>query len=114
MYIGALKPGSNRATYIETFQLYDDEDSEGIDLTEATIVLEVRKPGSSSAKLSATNSDGIEITDSDDGQFELTFTVDQMRGLDPMTYECGITIEQNDETIQYFIGTLAVLDGIVT
>lgn len=114
MYIGSLPVASNRATYQQDFQLYDDEDSEGIDLTDATITVAIRKPGCSTPEVTLTNDDGIEITDEDEGQFELTLTVDQMRNLCAMTYECGITVEQGDETTQYFIGTLPVLDGIVS
>jgi hypothetical protein len=112
--MGSLPAASNRATYNQDFQLYDDEEGEGISLADATITLEIRKPGCSSAELTATNDDGIEIVDEGEGQFELAFTVAQMRTLCPMTYECGITITQNDETVQYFIGTLPVLDGIVS
>lgn len=114
MFMGSLPVASNRATYQQDFQLYDDEDSEGIDLAGATIALEVRRPGCSSPELSAAIGSGITVTDEDDGQFELTFTAMQMRTLDPMTYECGLTVTQNDETTQYFIGTLPVLDGIVS
>jgi hypothetical protein len=115
MYIGSLVAASNRATYQQDFQLYDDEDQEGLDLTGAVITLEIRRPGCSSAAISATTANGlIVVTDTDEGQFELTIPVGSMRGLDPMTYECGITVTQNDETTQYFIGTLAVLDGIVS
>ena len=115
MYIGSLPVASNRATYNQDFQLYDDEDDQGIDLTGAVIALEVRKPGCTSAELSATTTNSkIVITDTDEGQFELAFTASDMRNLDQMTYECGITITQNDETMQYFIGTLPVLDGIVS
>ena len=115
MYIGSLPTASNRATYNQDFQLYDDENNEGIDLTGAVITLEVRKPGCTSTELTATTGNGrIVVTDTDEGQFELTFTATEMRNLEQMTYECGITILQNDETTQYFIGTLPVLDGIVS
>src|SRR5262245_32971127 len=115
MYIGSLPIASNRATYNQDFQLYDDEDDKGVDLTGAAITLEVRKPGCSAAELTATTSNGkIVVADTDEGQFELTFTASDMRHLDPMTYACGITITQHDETVQYFIGTLPVLDGIVS
>lgn len=114
MYIGSLPTASNRATYSQALQIYDDEDNEGVSLADATIVLEVRKPGTTSALLSATNDDGITVTDEDEGQFSLSFTVTQMRTLCAMQYEVGITIEQSGETTQYFIGTLPVLDGIVT
>jgi hypothetical protein len=116
MYIGNLPPASNRGTYTQDFQIFDDETDEGIDLTGATITLEIRKPGSKSPQITATNGGDarIVVTDGDEGQFELTIPVATMRSLDQMQYECGITIEQNDETTQYFIGTLPVLDGIVS
>jgi hypothetical protein len=114
MYIGSLSVASNRATYEQDFQIYDDEQDEGVSLAGATITLEVRRPGCSSAELSATIGNGIAVTDVDEGEFELTFTASQMRNLDPMTYECGITITQNDETVQFLIGTLPVLDGVVS
>lgn len=114
MWIGSLSVASNRATYQLDLQLYDDEDGEGISLADATITMEIRRPGCSSPEISATNGSGIEITDEDEGQFEVTFTVGQMRDLCAMTYECGIIIEQNDETTQYFIGTLPVMDGVVS
>jgi hypothetical protein len=115
MYIGSLPVASNRATYTQDFQLYDDEDDQGVDLRDATITLEVRRPNGATSELTATTGNGrIVIADADEGQFALTFSATDMRNLDRMTYECGITIEQNDETIQYFIGTLPVLDGIVS
>lgn len=114
MFMGSLPVASNRATYQQDFQLYDDEDGEGISLASATITLEVHKPDCSSAELSATIGSGIVVTDETEGQFELTFTATQMRTLDAVTYEVGLTITQADETVQYLIGTLPVLDGIVS
>lgn len=114
MFMGSLPVASNRATYQQDFQLYDDEDSEGIDLAGATIALEVRRPGCSSPDLSASIGSGIVVTGENEGQFELTFTATQMRTLRPMTYDVGLTITQNDETTQYLIGTLPVRDGIVS
>ena len=54
MYIGSLPVASNRATYNQDFQLYDDEDDQGIDLTGAVIALEIRKPGCTQRGLPAT------------------------------------------------------------
>ena len=114
MYIGSLPQASNRATYTQDFQIYDDEDNEGINLAGATITLEIRRPGCRPPEVAATIDNGrIIVVDENEGQFELSIEVSEMRKLCPMTYECGITIEQNDETTQYFIGTLPVLDGIV-
>jgi hypothetical protein len=114
MYIGSLPAASNRATYTQDFQLYDDDNDEGVSLAAATIVLEVRKPGTTTALLHAMNGSGITVTDEDGGGFTLRFTVDEMRALCAGTYECGITVEQSGDTTQFFIGTLPVLDGIVS
>ncbi|MDQ8730498.1 hypothetical protein [Bradyrhizobium sp. LHD-71] len=114
MYIGSLPVASNRATYTQDFQLYDDEDDEGINLAGAVITLDIRRPGCASSEISATIANGrIIMVDENEGQFELSIETSAMRNLCPMTYECGITVAQNNETTQYFIGTLPVLDGIV-
>lgn len=115
MYIGSLPAASNRADYSQDFQLYDDEDDEGLTLAGAVITLEIRRPGCSSPEITATIANGnITVVDEDEGQFELTIPVASMRNLDPMTYECGITITQNDETTQFFAGHFSVIDGIVS
>ena len=115
MHIGNLPVASNRASYRQDFQVYDDETDEGIDLTDAVITLAIRRPGCTSPELTATTADGrIVITGADDGRFELTFGDADMRALDQMSYECGITIEQNGDVVQYFIGSLPVMDGVVS
>ncbi len=115
MFIGSLTVASNRGTYVQDFQLYDDEDTEGVSLADATITLEIRRTNCTSPEFSATIASGlIVVTDEDEGVFTLTVPVATMRNLVQMNYECGITIEQNDETTQFFIGTLPVLDGIVS
>ena len=114
MYMGSLPVATNRATYHIDFQLFDDETDEGIDLTGAVITLEVKRDEDSAVLLSATTTNGkIVVTDMDEGNFELVFTEDNMRSLDPKTYHVGITIEQSGETIQYLKGTLPVLHGVV-
>jgi hypothetical protein len=114
MYIGSLPAGSNRATYVQAFQVFDNDDNEGVTLEGATITAEVRRPGCTSAELSAAIGSGITVTDEDEGQFELKFTVDQMRNLCALQYEIGMVITQDDETVQYIAGTLPVVDGIVS
>ena len=114
MYIGSLPAGSNRATYHQDFQIYDDEADEGIDLAGAAIRLEIRKPGCAAPALGASIDNGrIVVTDAAQGVFALVIDADAMRGLAPMTYECGITVAQNGATTQYLIGTLPILDGVV-
>lgn len=115
-YTGSLPTGYNRATYIQDFQVYDDENGTGLSLSGATITLEVRKPNGTSAELTATTANGkIVITDSTNGIFRLTFTETDMRTLDaPMQYEVGIVIDQSSEKTQYLAGVFPVLDGIIS
>jgi hypothetical protein len=54
------------------------------------------------------------VLDTEAGRFEVTIAADDMRHLDAATYEAGITVAQNGDTTQFFIGTLPVLDGIVS
>lgn len=114
MYIGALPPASNRARYELALQVIDEETSEPIDLTGYDIVLSVGDRGSQI--LTATNDDGIDIADAENGIFVVTFTRTQMRRLCAMEYEVGCTIapeDDDEETDQYIIGSLPVLDGVV-
>lgn len=115
MYIGALPTASNRADYNENFQLYDDDDNEGITLSGATVTLEIRRDPGCAPVVTATIDNGlIVVADETNGVFNLAIPAATMRSFCAGTYECGIVIEQNDETIQYFIGTLPVLDGVVS
>lgn len=115
MFIGALPTASNSADYNENFQLYDDEDNEGVTLADATVTLEIRRDKDCAPAVTATIDNGlIVVADEDFGIFNLAIPVATMRNLCAGTYECGITIEQNDETVQYFIGTFPVLDGVVS
>ena len=114
MYIGALPPASNRGTYAQDFLVFDDETEEGIDLAGAVILLELRGPGCSAPALSASTGNGRIALQAEAGRFALTVPADEMRSLEAIAYEAGITITQNGETTQFFIGTLPVLDGIVS
>ena len=114
MYIGALPPASNRGTYAQDFQVFDDETEVGIDLAGASILLELRRPGCSSPALSASTGNGRIALQAEPGRFALTIAADDMRRLNAVAYEAGITITQNGETTQFFIGTLPVLDGVVS
>ncbi len=114
MYIGSLPLVSNRATFELALQAIDADDGSAFDLTAATITFEIRDPVSCSSILTATNNDGVDVTDADDGIFTVTFTATQMRNLDAKEYEVGCTIEVADFTTQYIAARQPVIDGIVT
>jgi hypothetical protein len=113
MYIGTLPLVSNRATFEQSFQAIDADDGSAFDLTAATITFEIRDPVSQSAILSATNNDGVDVVDADDGIFTVTFTATQMSDLDAKEYEVGCTITVGDFTTQYIAARQPVIDGVV-
>lgn len=103
-----LSPISNRQTYSESFQALD-ENGDAIDLEAAgaAIVCEMREPGCTS-----TTSLTVAI---DDDTFTISLTETQARSLVvAQEYEIGCTIEIDDTVTQFFVGTLPVIDGIVT
>lgn len=106
-----FSPLSNRETWVESFQAIDEDDA-AIDLTGATIVYEVRHPQTKESMLSG-STDGGEITISTT-TFTITFEVEDVRDLCALEYEVGCTIEIDDVTTQFFVGTLPVVDGVVS
>lgn len=111
MYVGSLPAASNRATYIQSFQVNDSETDDLVDLSAAAITYSIRDKRSKTVTLSATVGDGVTVTAT--GVFEVEFTDTEMRTLCDQEYEVGCTIEIDDEVSQYIIGTLPILDGIV-
>jgi hypothetical protein len=107
-----IGPVSNRADYSESWQAFD-EDGAAIDLTGATIVLEIVDPKRSSSSLISATTDNGKITIS-----TTTFTVaiarSELAELDPQNYRVGCTIKQDDFTEQFFVGDFPVYDGVVS
>lgn len=114
MFTGTLPPVSNKADWIETYELYDDETGEALDISDAEeITVAIRDPASKSVELTATlGADTIEHIET--GVIRWTFTAAQMRALCPKTYEIGMTMLKDDVTTQILIGALPVADGIVS
>jgi len=113
MYVGALDPVSNRATWIALYELRDDDTDELIDLSSVDEITIQVSDNRKSMQLSATLSGGsVEIVDT--GVFKWTFTASQMSTLSAArTYEVGCVLEGEGEKLQLIIGTLPVLDGVV-
>lgn len=111
MYQGTLQPVSNKATWTETVEV-TDEDGEAVDISDATIVVAVRNKRSKTVELTAETDDGITLP-GDTGAFQWTFSVSRMSAVCPETYDVGVTIEIDDVTTQLFLGTVAILDGVV-
>lgn len=112
MYVGSLAAVSNRETWTVPVEVMDT-DNVAVDITGATIVVAVTKPGDGSATLTAEVGDGVTITNATGGVFEWTFSVDDMNELDAGTYNIGVTITIDDVTTQLISGFVPVLDGVV-
>lgn len=99
-----LSPVSNRENYSESFEALDDADTP-IDLTDATIVCEMRQKCGPATALT------VEVSDE---TFTISLTDTQTRALNVGEYDIGCTIEIDDFVTQFFIGTIQVLDGVVS
>lgn len=102
-----LSPLSNRESYSESFQALD-ENGDAIDLEAAgaTVVCEMRAPdcGSPTALTVVVEDDTITIS----------LTDAQTRTLTAKEYDIGCTIEIDDFVTQFFVGTLPIVDGVVS
>jgi hypothetical protein len=113
-YIGRLDPISNRVGWLRTFEIDDDDTSETIDLTGASIVAEVRDPRTGAIVISATTANG-QITIDDTGVFTINAPLSPSGPLIRAgEYEVGVTATINGVPVQLIIGTLPILDGVVT
>lgn len=110
MNVIKFSPHSNRESFNESWEA--SEDGEPIDLTGATIVFMARDPETDSQALSASTDDGGIVISAT--TFALSFSVDDVHGLEPKEYNVGCTIEIDDFTTQFFVGTLPIVDGVVS
>jgi hypothetical protein len=110
MYTGSLGTVSNRQDWSQAIDVVD-ENGDDVTITSASISLAVRKKNDSSPSLEASVGSGITIVSP---RFTFAFTDTQMRGLDPGTYDVGCTVEIAGTVDQLIVGTVVVVDGIVT
>ena len=110
MYIGSLGTISNRETWQEAWDCID-ENGDDVNIAAATVVLEVRKKNDTAASLTATNGDGITIATP---RITMRFEVADIRDLTPGTYDVGCTVLLSGDTTQFILGTVTVLDGVVS
>jgi hypothetical protein len=125
----SFPPLSTRQSFIDDVWVYDNDDDSLIDLTGCKIQLAIRAQfspfvydygrwsgtswnWSSGARLLATTDDGS-ITIPDLGVFIFTFTEQQMAALCPGIYDIACNMARDDETIQFILGQLPILDGVV-
>lgn len=111
MLIATLPPQSNRADWIEGIEFKDDDNGDLIDLTGSTITITVKDEDGCQV-LNASTTDGSIVIVST-GLAEFTFPRSSMTNLRADAYEVGGTLERGGETMQFLIGTVPVVDGVV-
>ncbi len=116
MFDGSLPLATNRQSWSEVMEIIDMETGEADDISDVDeITFAVRDPGCSTPRFTLTLGDGITLIDDDtDSKFQVDVTVDQMRTLCRGSYEVGITMLVQGETVQIFAGTWPVIDGVVS
>jgi hypothetical protein len=113
MYDAQLKPVSNRADWLETIELVDDDTNEIItDLTGVTVKVEVRNLPDCWPMLAGSSDDG-HVTFPGNGIIQWLFTRSEMSCLCAGTYEIGVTVTKDDFTEQELIGSLPVVNGVI-
>lgn len=113
MYQGQLPAISNRADWIGTLELINDDTGEVItDLSGVTFKLELRERLCRTPRLTATFDNGKAI-DAGNGVIQWQFTPSDMSCICAGSYELGITIERDDVTEQELIAVQPILDGVV-
>lgn len=113
MYKGSLGEVTTRETFSRTIEVVDD-DGLDVNIASATISVALRLQGNTTANLSATVGDGITI---DSGaspmNFTVTFSEEDMEGLDTGTYDFGCVITLSSVTTQLIAATVNIIDGII-
>ena len=113
MYHVQFPPQSNRASWLFV-GLITDLDDNPIDISACKLEFQIKGCKQSNAGLFASTDNG-KITIIDVGKFRWFFTLDEMHGLYPGTYETGMTMTNDDgtQTVQLLVGPLPIVDGIV-
>ncbi len=109
MYQISFPPTSNRATWIFTGQISDAVTDEPLDLSDLSFVFEVNDQNGCRKLLASTDNGKFTIIGT--GLFRWEFSKEEMRTLCAGTYETGMTMANEDQTVQLSVGPLPIVDG---
>lgn len=111
MYTGNLGTVSNREDWEQSIDVVDENGAD-VDISAATITLAVRAKGSSSPTLTAEVGDGIVVSSP---RFTFTFDVEDMRVFSNSgQYDVGCVVTIGSVTTQLIVGTVNIVDGVVS
>lgn len=115
MYTGQLEQFSNRADWKARFRVTDSDTGEDVDLTGCTVVLGVYDENKCQIFTGST-SDVITLlayTNPILSVIEWTVGKATTANIRAGTYNVGVTIKNNDQTVQFIDGSVACVDGFV-
>lgn len=101
---------TNNADWLLQFELRDGDTDDLLDLSAATIEIDVRDNGGCEI-LTATTSNG-RVEQVSTGIIEMTIPASAMSDVCVGTYKFGGRYTLNDETISIFTGTVQIIDGV--
>ncbi|WP_421616597.1 hypothetical protein [Agrobacterium tumefaciens] len=113
MYNGTLPTISNRADWIGTLELVNDDTEELVtDLSGVTFKLELRDNTCRSTLLTATFENGKAVA-TDQGIIQWQFPASDLSRIAAGSYEVGIIVTRDGVTEQELIAIQPILDGVV-
>lgn len=110
MFGGSLGKISTKGDWRDAFLLIDEETNEALDLTDCDVTFNVTPKTCESAILSGSTTGG-EIILPDTGYIEWTFAASRLSNIAAGTYDVGVVITRDDETLQLFLGTITIERG---
>lgn len=116
MYHMILPEKTNRESWVYVGLITDLNDAP-IDITGCSLVFRARPPSNQpqSPGLLASTANGKLVISDQRGQFQWAFSLQEMHGLCPGTYDTGLTLTSADgvQTMQLTTGPLPISDGVV-
>lgn len=111
MIEGSFRPVSNKADWVQSIEVKDDDTGDLIDLSGITIIIEVRDPRSQEVVLTTSGNGTVVVLDL--GVMQFTFLASQVRRICKGAYEIGGIFKRGSDTAQIIIGRVPIVDGIV-
>lgn len=113
MFLGTLDPATTRADWELIVAFADADTGELLDLAGAAVLVELRDRASGGVTLSGSSANG-KVLFPDTGTIRIAVPAAEMRSLAADVYDIGGVLTLNGVTLQFVIGLLPVLDGVVT
>lgn len=111
MYQISFPQTSNDATWIFTGQITDASNGDLLDLSDLSFVFAIEDARDCQKLIASTDNGKFTIVSL--GIFRWEFSKSEMQTLCPGTYDTGLSMSNDDQTIQISVGPLPIVDGNV-